>query len=283
MRVLVTGGSGQFAQAVRRIWTSCDLVIPPEAEFDLADPDGMRRILREVRPEVVLNAGAYTAVDRAETDEARALLINGEAVGVLASACDELGALLVQISTDYVFDGSASIPYLESDPPSPRSAYGRTKLAGEQAAQQAREHLVVRTSWLYDAWGNNFLNTMLRLGGEGRSLRVVDDQRGAPTSCRALANQILHGVDAGWRGLVHATCAGETTWFQFAQAIFQRAGLTVDLSPCTTEAYGAPAPRPPYSVLDGTHRKHLGKDLMPPWEEALDEVLAERLPRGGQP
>lgn len=277
MRVLVTGSAGQLAEAIRRTWTGHTLLMPTEAELDLTDREGIARVIRELAPAVVLNTAAYTAVDAAEADEARALLVNGTAVGWLADACDATGALLVQISTDYVFDGSATTPYPEDAPTAPRSAYGRTKRAGELAALGAREHLVVRTAWLYDAWGKNFLNTMLRVAGEGRALRVVDDQRGAPTSCRALARQLQVGVEGGWRGLIHGTCGGETTWHGFAKAIFDGAGLTVDLAPCFSADYPTPASRPVYSVLDNTRRRSLGPDVMGDWKEALAEVLSERI------
>jgi dTDP-4-dehydrorhamnose reductase len=181
----------------------------------------------------------------------------------------------VQISTDYVFNGESTRPYLETDPACPKSAYGRTKRVGEELAMAAPEHLVVRTAWLYDAWGRNFLLTMLKAAGEGRTLRVVDDQRGTPTTCRALARQLRKGVEEGWRGLVHGTCQGETTWHGFAAEIFRQKGIQANLSPCATVDYPLPAPRPAYSVLSGEHRKALGTDLMPEWKEALAEVLAD--------
>jgi dTDP-4-dehydrorhamnose reductase len=153
------------------------------------------------------------------------------------------------------------------------SIYGRTKLEGERQAARCSRHLIARTSWLYDAWGKNFLNTMLAAAAQGRSLRVVDDQRGAPTTCRALARQLKVAAEEGWHGLVHTTCAGETTWHGFAQAIFLAKGIAADLTPCTTADYPTPAQRPAYSVLDNHHRRTLGPDLMPDWHEALLEVL----------
>lgn len=275
MKVLVTGGQGQLAEALRRTWTAHDLVIPEESDLDLGSRERILDNVRRHRPDAVLNAGAFTQVDRCEAEPELAERINGEAVGWLAEYCAMHRALLVQISTDYVFDGDAGWPYRETDPPSPRSAYGRSKLRGEREAARAPQHLVVRTSWLYDAWGKNFYNTMLRAAAEGRSLRVVDDQRGAPTSCRALARQLERALLEGWRGLVHATCAGETSWHGFAAAIFRMHGVAADLNPCATADYPLPAPRPAYSVLDGRHRAELGTDLMPSWEDALAEVVAE--------
>lgn len=280
MRVLVTGGRGQLAEAVRKSWTGHDLVIPDEEDLDLSSRERIAANVASHRPQVLLNAGAFTQVDRCESEPELAERINGEAVAWLAEACAAHGVLLVQVSTDYIFDGTAGRPYREDDPPCPRSAYGRTKLRGETEAARAPQHLIVRTSWLYDAWGKNFYNTMLRAAGEGRKLRVVDDQRGAPTSCRALARQLERAVVEGWRGLVHATCSGETSWHGFAAALFRMNGIAADLSPCSTAEYPLPAPRPAYSVLDGSRRGRLGTDLMPTWEDALAEVVADTKKRG---
>ena len=273
MRVLVTGGSGQLARAIRQEWRGHELTLMGSAELDLASPESIRAAVRGARPQIVVNAGAFTQVDRCESEAARAMAVNGEGVGHLAEACEALGARLIQISTDYVFDGTGTRPYRESDPTNPVSVYGRTKLEGERRAAACSRHLVVRTSWLYDAWGKNFFNTMLNAAAQGRALRVVDDQRGAPTTCRALARQLLLAAEGEWQGLVHATCGGETTWHGFAKAIFEAARVEADLSPCATADYPTPAKRPAYSVLDATHRRSLGPDLMPDWREALREVV----------
>lgn len=279
MRVLVSGASGQLARAIRETWVDHELLLPEEAHFDLGNREAIRAVISAARPQVLINAGAYTQVDRCETEATLAQRINGEAVGWLAEACDEAHCLLVQISTDYVFDGQGTRPYREADPTNPQSVYGRTKLEGERQAARCARHLIARTSWLFDAWGKNFYLTMLNAAAQGRALRVVDDQRGTPTTCRALARQLKVAAEEGWQGLVHATCQGETTWHGFAQAIFRVHGLAADLSPCTTADYPTPARRPAYSVLDGTHRAALGTDLMPTWEEALDEVVAQGGPR----
>jgi len=273
MRVLVTGASGQLAQAIHMVWAEHDLVLPEESLLDLSRQDAIRAVVDQVRPDVLINCGAFTQVDRCETEADLAHLINATAVGWLADACEAQGTMLVQISTDYVFDGTGARPYREDDPTNPVSVYGRTKLEGERQAARCSRHLIARTSWLYDAWGKNFLNTMLNAAGQGRALRVVDDQRGAPTTCRALARQLKVATELNWNGLVHTTCAGETTWYGFAQAIFEAKGLAADLSPCNTADYPTPARRPAYSVLDGTRRRNLGRDLMPTWQEALAEVI----------
>lgn len=278
MRVLVTGASGQLAQAIRWTWASHELLLPEESVLDLGSEVAVRAVVAEAKPQVVVNCGAFTQVDRCETEADLARRINATAVGWLAEACEGQRALLIQISTDYVFDGMGTRPYRESDPTNPVSVYGRTKLEGEAAAQACTRHVIARTSWLYDAWGKNFLNTMVNVAGQGRALRVVDDQRGSPTTCRALARQLRIAAEEGWQGLVHATCAGETTWYGFARAIFDARGIPVDLSPCTTADYPTPAKRPAYSVLDGSHRSRLGSDQMPDWREGLQEVLESALP-----
>jgi len=278
MRILVTGGAGQLARVVRATWTDHELVVPDETSLDLGDPAAIRAVAARVRPQVILNLGAFTQVDACETSPDQAMLINGTAVGWLAEASREHGALLVQISTDYVFDGLATRPYREEDPTGPRSVYGRTKLAGEELARTAPEHLIVRTAWLYDAQGRNFYRTMVNAAAQGRALRVVNDQRGAPTTCRALARQLHQALAEGWRGLVHGTCQGETTWHGFAAEIFRQRGIPASLSPCATADYPLPAARPAYSVLSGAHRRQLGTDLMPSWEAALAEVVAADRP-----
>ena len=274
MKILVTGGSGQLARAISQAWQGDEIVLLDRRGLDLGSRPSIIAAMRGHRPEAVINAGAHTQVDLCESEPERALLLNGTAVGWLAEACAETRSLLVQISTDYVFDGLSRVPYREDDPTSPQSVYGRTKLEGERLAAQAPEHLVVRTSWLYDAWGKNFYTTMRTMAAEGRPLKVVDDQTGSPTSCRALARQLQAAVREGWRGTLHATCAGETTWHGFAAEIFRGAGLHADLSPCATSDFPRPARRPPYSVLDGARRKAWGVDVMPPWQDALREVAA---------
>ncbi len=273
MRVLVSGASGQLAHAVRRTWQDHELILPEESVLDLGKREAIFSVVAEVRPDVLINCAAFTQVDRCESEADLARLINATAVGWLAEACEAQHALLIQISTDYVFDGTGTRPYREDDPTNPVSTYGRTKLEGEWQAATCTRHLIARTSWLYDAWGKNFLNTMLNAAAQGRSLRVVDDQRGSPTTCRALARQLKVAAEEGWQGLMHATCQGETTWHGFAKAIFAAKGMTVDLSPCATADYPTPAARPAYSVLDGRRRKSLGTDLMPDWRDALQDVV----------
>lgn len=273
MRVLLTGGAGQLAHAIRLVWAEHELVVPEESLLDLSQQVSIQKVVAEVRPDVLINCAAFTQVDRCESETDLATLVNATAVGWLAEACETSGARLIQISTDYVFDGTGTQPYREDDPTNPVSVYGRTKLEGERLAAVCSKHLIARTSWLYDAWGKNFLNTMLNAAAQGRSLRVVDDQRGAPTTCRALARQLKVATERNWNGLVHMTCQGETTWYGFAKAIFETKGISVDLNPCGTADYPTPAQRPSYSVLDGKLRRSLGPDVLPDWREGLREVI----------
>jgi len=273
VNILVSGTSGQLAEAIRKYWQAHFLIMPPESELDLASKESIQTAIQSYKPDVFVNCAAYTNVDAAETDAERAILVNGAAVQWIAEECNEIDALLVQISTDYIFDGLSNTPYREDDCPEPRSVYGQSKLKGELAALTAKKHLVLRPSWLYDAWGKNFFTTMVKLAGQGKPLRIVDDQRGAPTTCRALARQLLFAIENQWRGLFNATCGGETTWYGFANAIFKGLNLTPSYTPCTTSEYPTPAVRPVYSVLDNSKRKRQGPDLMGNWEDALQEVI----------
>ena len=190
MRVLVAGALGQLAHAIRRVWQDHELILPEESVLDLGKREAIFSVVAEVRPDVLINCAAFTQTDRCESEAELAHLINATAVGWLAEACEAQKAMLIQISTDYVFDGTGTRPYREDDPTNPVSVYGHTKLEGERQAARCSRHLIARTSWLYDAWGKNFLNTMLNAAAQGKALRVVDDQRGAPTTCRALARQL---------------------------------------------------------------------------------------------
>ena len=244
-------------------------------QLDITQPEQVERALHPgVR--TVINCAAYTNVDGAETHEPEALAVNATGVQLLAARCQAIGALFVHYSTDYVFNGDGTAPYRVDEPLDPKNAYGRTKARGEALLQASGcAHLIVRTSWLYAAWGKNFVDTMARLGRAQPSLRVVNDQRGRPTSARYLAQRTLGLLDHQARGVFHVTDGGECTWYEFASAIVAGTGGQAQVHPCTSAEYKQVAKRPAYSVLDLSKTDAL---LGPsrPWQENLAEVLAER-------
>jgi dTDP-4-dehydrorhamnose reductase len=289
--VLIVGNAGQLGRELEKIFAGFGPMVAVDREsVDLADADQTRALVRKAAPDVILNAAAYTAVDRAETERDLAYAINERAPRVLAEEAHKREALIVHYSTDYVFDGSKSAPWVETDTPNPLNVYGASKLAGEQAVTGAGgKFLTFRTSWVYGPHGNNFLLTMLRLGRERERLSIVDDQVGAPTTSIQLAratHAIVTGIFAGrfgapteWAGLYHMTCAGSTSWCGFARAIFARAAERFDrktpvLAPIPSKDYPTPAKRPLNSVLSNAKlAARFGVEL-PTWEAALDETLA---------
>ncbi len=259
MRALVAGSGGQLGRALAAAPAGVTLIAPPESEFDITDADTVRRVVADAKPDVVVNAAAYTAVDRAERDEAAARAINVNAVGTLASAARIAGAAFVHVSTDFVFDGTAHVPYPPDATANPLGAYGRTKYDGEVAAAEFHPApLIVRTAWVYAARGGNFVATMLRLMRERDEVRVVADQFGTPTHATTLARTIWALAGGGHTGIFHATDAGTATWYDFAQAIHDEAraiGLLdrdVRVTPIRTADYPTPAKRPAFGVLDKT-------------------------------
>ncbi|MES1982752.1 MAG: dTDP-4-dehydrorhamnose reductase [Pseudomonadota bacterium] len=261
-KILLTGKNGQVGWELQRTLMPLGQVIALDMdELDLTDGAAIRRVVQAIRPDIIVNPAAYTAVDKAETEPALALAVNGHAPGVLAEEASKLNALLVHYSTDYIFDGTKSGAYLEDDPANPLSVYGRTKLAGEDAVRAVGgAHLILRTSWVYGTHGRNFLLTMLRLARERRELRVVDDQIGAPTWSRTLAEitalmlaqiQVAPGSLERVCGSYHLTASGSTSWFGFTSEILRLAAIAPvpQLIPITTPEYPTPAARPMNSVL----------------------------------
>ena len=284
---LVTGARGQLGLDLRAALASRagDVVTAlGRAELDLTDEAHVRSVLRgwlaeaegTGRRPVVLNAAAYTAVDAAEEHEDEALVVNGAAPGWIAEELAGRGRL-VHVSTDYVFDGTATRPYGVEDVPAPRTAYGRTKLAGERAVVAAGgDAVVVRTAWVYGAHGSNFLTTMLRLEQDRPEISVVDDQAGTPTWSRDLAAGLIAAALRPVQGLLHATNAGATTWFGFARQIFALAGADPErVRPTDTASFPRQAPRPAYSVLDPASWLAAGLPALPPWEESLRRCMTE--------
>jgi dTDP-4-dehydrorhamnose reductase len=258
MKVLVAGSGGQLGRALAATApASATLIAPPEADFDICNAAQVADVVTAARPDLLINAAAWTAVDRAEAEEEAALAVNATAVGHLGAAAAQAGARFVQVSTDYVFDGQSPSPYAPDAPPAPASAYGRTKLAGEVAARAAHPApLIIRTAWVYAAAGNNFVRTMLRLMAERDEVRVVGDQIGTPTHAASLARAIWALQEHS--GTFHWTDAGIASWYDFAQAIQDQAlalGLlarAVPVIPVRTADYPTPARRPACGVLDKT-------------------------------
>ncbi|MDR6975800.1 dTDP-4-dehydrorhamnose reductase/4-ketoreductase [Streptomyces sp. 3330] len=281
MRWLVTGAGGMLgrdtvAELVRR---GADVTGLDRTGLDVTRPGSVARAFAAHRPDLVVNCAAYTAVDDAETDEDRALLVNGEGPRLLAAACAAHGARLVHVSTDYVFDGAARTPYQEDHPPSPRTAYGRTKLAGERAVRAVLPDtgVIVRTAWLYGVHGRSFVRTMLELQARRDTVDVVDDQRGQPTWSADVAARIADlgpRAGRGTTGVFHATASGEATWYDLAREVFRAVGADPDrVRPTTADAFPRPAPRPAYSVL--AHGRWREAGLPPPrdWRAALGQAL----------
>ncbi|MFA4970175.1 MAG: dTDP-4-dehydrorhamnose reductase [Sulfuritalea sp.] len=285
MKILLTGAAGQLGRELKRSLACLgELVACDRRQLDLAQPDALRAAVRAIAPAIIVNAAAYTAVDKAEAEPAAADAINAAAPGILAEEAKRLGSLLIHFSTDYVFDGTKPAPYTEDDKPAPLSAYGRSKHAGELAiAASGARHLIFRTSWVYGLHGANFMKTMLRLGRERDELRVIGDQFGAPTWTRHLADvtALILARKEVPDGLYHLAAAGETSWHNYAEAIFfeaQRAGL-MDKVPVvrriTSADYPLPATRPANSRLDCSRfRRDFGLAL-PDWRTGLIDCLAD--------
>jgi dTDP-4-dehydrorhamnose reductase len=278
VKVLVLGAGGQLgAELVRACAAAGDEVIgATRADIDIADGARLRDVVRAQRPGAVFNAAAYTAVDRAESDTERAELINGRAVARLAQVCRDLVAPLVHFSTDYVFDGTATEPIPEDAATAPVSAYGRSKLHGEEALMgSGADAYLVRTSWVYGAAGPNFVKTVLRVTREKGEMSVVGDQRGSPTWARDLAVASRRLLEVGSPGIYHLTNSGECSWYELALAAVELTGIDAEVRPITTADYPTPARRPAYSVLANRRWAELGEPPLRPWREALAEFIPE--------
>jgi dTDP-4-dehydrorhamnose reductase len=299
--ILLTGKTGQLGSELNRLLQKVGTVIAPgRNELDLREPEKICEIVRNAKPQLIVNTAAYTAVDAAETDEATASAVNSEAPQLLALEAKKLGALIVHFSTDYVFDGAKKTSYLETDAPNPLNAYGTSKLAGEQAiCDSGASHLIFRTSWVYATHGRNFLLSILRLATQREELKIVGDQVGAPTCAFDLAEattRIVAGIIAGPKsdlacqqlaGTYHMTAAGQTTWYEFAKAILEEAGRAPQslswltsatdgrplvarrVLPISTEEFRSPARRPAYSVLSNERLKHAFGVTLPDWRDQL--------------
>lgn len=281
MRILLTGSTGQVGFALRGTLSGlANVIATGRSDLDLRSPQAIRDAVRTAAPDAIVNAAAYTAVDRAENQEALAFAVNRDGPAILAEEAAKCGALLVHFSTDYVFDGAKAAPYVEDDGPNPLNVYGRSKLAGEQAIiRSGCRHLILRTSWVYAERGSNFLLTMLRLAREGKALRVVDDQHGAPTASHMIAAAAPGIIAAVLRepslgGVYHMTARGSTTWYGFAGAIFREKNLSVQVSAISSSDYPTPARRPRNSLLDNAKLAKTFGVHLPSWEVGLRDVLA---------
>lgn len=286
-RVALIGSNGQLGSDITRIWQTMELgkrgdelIGLVHAEFDVMDETQVRSILGGIQPGLVINTAAFHRVDDCENSPLKALEVNGLGVKYLAEACREVGAVLMHFSTDYVFGGDTTRPYTETDAALPISAYGVSKVAGEQYLRylMPEDHILIRSSGLYgvagaSGKGGNFVETMLRFAREGRPIRVVEDQVSTPTYTLDLAAKVIEIAAAGGRGTFHVTNSGQCSWYEFANEIFAQADVQPDLQPISSAEYGAAALRPAYSVLENARLKEIGLQQPRPWQEALAAYL----------
>jgi dTDP-4-dehydrorhamnose reductase len=286
IKILITGSNGQLGSEIRKIsdqYPILKFAFTDVAELDITDPWKVADYLAIFKPQFLVNCAAYTAVDKAETDIDTATLLNTTAVRILAEQSAEIGCKMIHISTDYVFDGKGPRPYGEDDPVDPQSVYGKTKLEGELLCLKYNpESLIIRTSWLYSAFGNNFVKTMLRLGNEKPELGVIADQIGSPTNAADLANAILtiiSSVESGEksfeRGIYHYSNEGVASWYDFTKAIFDIKGINCLVKPIASEDYPSPVKRPPYSVLNKSKIKLIFGLQIPYWRDSLTVYFQE--------
>lgn len=283
-RILITGAGGQLGQElVQFLSPDAEVMATTRSQLDLSQPNQIFSIVTDFAPQIIINAGAYTAVDKAESEPELAEMVNGISPGILAKAAQSLGGKLIHVSTDYVFDGTQHRPYLEMDLTNPVSVYGRSKLSGENAIQAVDgDYAIVRTAWVYGAGKTgNFVKTMLRLGSEREELRVVCDQIGSPTWTKDLARAIVGLTDSTATGIYHYTNSGVASWYDFAVAIFEEAkrlGVPLKVErviPISTEQYPTPAKRPAFSVLSTVKLSELLGNYPPHWRQALRQMLPE--------
>lgn len=279
-KIMITGCNGQLGRAMNialKDLQDIEIINTDVAELDITNIEKVQDFVKELKPEIIVNCAAYTAVDKAESDWDLAYKINAIGPRNLSIAATDMNAKLVHISTDYVFDGTATKPYVEFDAPNPQGAYGKTKLAGEKFVEQfANRYFIFRTAWLYGD-GKNFVKTMLRLSETNDAVKVVCDQVGSPTSAKELANAIVSQMFTDNYGLFHATCEGDCSWADFTKEIFRLANKKTQVIPITAAEYGAAAPRPAYSILDNYMLRLTSDYRFKDWHDAIEEYLKEEL------
>jgi dTDP-4-dehydrorhamnose reductase len=280
MNILIVGQNGMLGQDMARAARAAGHSVRgiDFPEIDITNGDSIRRHVAKVKPQAIINCAAYTAVDACETDRDRAFAVNALGAGLLAGAAETHGAAFVHFSTDYVFDGKKTAPYVESDQVNPLSVYGKSKLEGELLVQKnCTRSFIFRTAWLYGAGGNNFVKTIRELAkknfASGSPLRVVNDQSGSPTYTVDVCRQTLGMLGSGHFGLYHCTSEGQCSWYDFAVKIVRATGIPVTVEPCSTAEFPRPARRPANSVLENSCLKKLGLNLMPRWEDAFASFL----------
>lgn len=279
MVVLVTGANGQLGQSLKFVapnYAEIQFVFCSSADLDITDIQSCEDSFSKIKPNYCINAAAYTAVDKAESESEKAHSINIDGARNLAEVCQRYNTVLLHISTDFVFDGSKRSPYNEDDIPNPTGVYGQTKLDGENAIKSVFDnYFIIRTSWVYSQFGNNFMKTMLRLASERDSLSVVNDQIGTPTNAVDLANALVQIIISGKRdfGIYNFSNEGQCSWYDFAQKIFEFNNISIDLKPIPTSGFPTPAKRPPYSVLDKAKIKRNFDIAISDWKESLADVL----------
>jgi len=287
VKVLVTGANGQLGSEIRKIsdlFPEIEFAFTDVGELDITDPRKVADYLAIFKPQFLINCAAYTAVDKAETDIETATLLNATAVGILAEQSVGIACKMIHVSTDYVFNGKGPRPYKEDDQVDPQSAYGKTKLEGEILCQKFNsESLIIRTSWLYSAFGNNFVKTMVRLGGEKTELGVIADQIGSPTNAADLAQAILTIISSVEKdnkpfvsGIYHYSNEGVASWYDFTKAIFEIAAINCFVKPIASEDYPSPVQRPPYSVMNKSKIKLIFGLQIPHWRDSLTEYFQKK-------
>jgi len=286
-KVLITGSNGQLGSEIRKIsgsFPEIEFAFTDVDELDITNPWKVADYFVTFKPSYLINCAAYTAVDKAETDLSAATLINATAVGILAEQSAEIACKLIHVSTDYVFNGKGPRPYKEDDRVDPQSIYGKTKLEGEKLCQKLNpESIIIRTSWLYSKFGNNFVKTMIRLGNERAEVGVISDQIGTPTNAADLASAILQIITSAVRdektyipGIYHYSNEGVASWYDFAKAVFELGGINCLAMPIATEDYPSPVPRPPFSVLNKSKIKLIFGIQIPHWRDSLFEFFRYR-------